>query len=57
MYHATPAEGEANHNISPRLRKQLVLELEVMLVAMELLELLPSGVLVGQSAPLDADVL
>jgi hypothetical protein len=46
----------AGHNISPRLHKQLVLKLEIGVVAAKLLELFPRGVLVGQPAPLDADV-
>jgi hypothetical protein len=42
--------------MSPRLRKQLVLELEVGVVVAKLLQLLPCGILVGQPTPLDADI-
>jgi hypothetical protein len=51
-----PPKGLAGHNISPRLRKQLVLELEVGVVAVKLFQLLPCGVLVVQPAPLDAEI-
>jgi hypothetical protein len=46
---------DAHHNISPRLRKQLVLELEVGVVVAELLELLTGSVLLAQTTPLNAD--
>jgi hypothetical protein len=51
-----PPKGLADHNISPRLRKQLVLELEIGVVAAKLLQLLPCGVLVRQPALLDTDM-
>jgi hypothetical protein len=41
------------HNISSRLRKQLVLELEVGEVLTELVERLPGSVLIWKAAPLD----
>jgi len=46
----------AGHNISPRLRKQLVLELKVGVEAFEVVEELPGGFVAGQSTPLDEDV-
>jgi hypothetical protein len=41
------------HNISSRLRKQLVLELEVWISGIELLEQLPSCFFCRQAAPLN----
>jgi hypothetical protein len=49
-------ECDASHNTSPRLRKQLVFELEIGVVTAELVELLLSSVLLWQATPLDADV-
>jgi hypothetical protein len=51
-----PPKGFVDHNISPCLCKQLVLELEIGVVAEKLLQLLPCGVLVRQPEPLDADM-
>jgi hypothetical protein len=48
-----PAILYAVHNISSRLRKQLILDLEVWVGGLELLEQLPSRVLVRQAAPLN----
>ena len=48
-----PGILDAGHNISPRLRKQLVLELEVGVVLAKLLKQLPCGVVSGEPAPLD----
>ena len=45
-----PGIGDTGHNISPPLSKQLVLELEVGLEILELLEQLPSSVVVGAAA-------
>jgi hypothetical protein len=44
---------DAGHNISPRLHKQLVLELEVWKLLAELRKRLPSGVIVGKALPFD----
>ena len=44
---------DAGHNISPRLRKQLVLELEGGKVVAEVVERLPSRIFIGQVAPLN----
>jgi len=44
---------DAGHNISPRLRKQLVLELEVGVEGAELVDDLPSRVLFRKALPLD----
>jgi hypothetical protein len=43
----------AGHNISPRLRKQLVLELEVWVVRLELVDCLPRCVVFREAVPLD----
>jgi hypothetical protein len=43
----------AGHNISPRLRKQLVLELKVGEVNTEIFQGLPSSVVVRKPTPLD----
>jgi hypothetical protein len=50
------AVGQPGHNISPRLRKQLVLELEFWKLLTELLELLTGGVLQRNAVPLDQQV-
>ena len=44
------------HNISPRLDKQLVLELEIWVEALELPKQLPCGFCSSQAVPLDEDV-
>jgi hypothetical protein len=46
----------AGHNISPRLRKQLVLELEVGVLSSELRQVLPCRLLPWQPLPLNKDV-
>jgi len=51
-----PAVGDARHNISSRLRKQLVLELEVGEVVAEGVKSLPGGVVVGEAMPLDQEL-
>jgi hypothetical protein len=53
-----PAPGimGAGHNISPCLRKQLVLELEVGVEVTKVLERLPGSVLLGQAMPFDEHV-
>ena len=48
-----PSILHAGHNISPRLRKQLVLELEVWKMALELIEGLPCRIFIRQATPLD----
>jgi hypothetical protein len=48
-----PAILHAVHNISSRLRKQLVLELEVWISGFEILEQLPSCFFGRQAAPLN----
>jgi hypothetical protein len=48
-----PGILDASHNISPRLHKQLVLELEVRKLLVELRERLPSRVVIGKALPLD----
>jgi hypothetical protein len=48
-----PAILHTVHNISSRLRKQLVLELEVWISGFELLEQLPSCFFAWQAAPLN----
>jgi len=48
-----PGVLNAGHNISPRLRKQLVLELEVWKMAFELVEGLPRRILLRQATSLD----
>jgi hypothetical protein len=47
---------DTGHNISPRLRKQLVLELEVGVEAFEVIEELPGSFFLGQDMPLDKDL-
>ena len=49
----SPAVVHARHNISPRLRKQLVLELEVGVGSLELVDAFPGSVLLSQPEPLD----
>jgi len=44
---------DAGHNISPRLRKQLVLELEVRVEGAELVDGLPCCILLREAAPLN----
>jgi len=44
---------DAGHNISPRLRKQLVLELEVGVEGLELVDELPRRILFRKTSPLD----
>jgi hypothetical protein len=44
------------HNISPCLRKQLILELEVGVKAFEVVEELPGGFFIGQSMPFGKDL-
>ena len=51
-----PIIVDAGQNISPRLRKQLVLELKVGVEAFEVVKELPGGFVAGQSTPLDEDV-
>jgi hypothetical protein len=46
-----------DHNISPRLRKQLVLELEVEVEITKILERLPGSVFLRQAMPFDEHVL
>ena len=46
---------QTGHNISPRLRKQLVLELKVWIVLTEFLTLLPSSLLLRKACPLNED--
>ena len=46
----------AGHNISPRLEKQLVLELKVGLDVAEGLEWFPGSFICRQAVPLDEDV-
>ena len=48
-----PGVLDVRHNISPRLRKQLVLELKVGVSFLELIEALPSGIVFSQAVPLD----
>jgi len=48
-----PGILDVGHNISPRLHKQLVLELKVGELLAELWKRLPSGVVVGKVVPLD----
>jgi hypothetical protein len=48
---------DARHNISPRLQKQLILELEVGVGVAELVEALLGGVVIRQTAPLDQHLL
>jgi hypothetical protein len=45
-----------SHNISPRLRKQLVLELEVRVEAFEVIKELPGSFFLEQAMPLDKDL-
>ena len=52
----TPIMG-AGDNISPCLRKQLVLELKVGVSFLELIEALPSGIVFSQAVPLDQHAL
>jgi hypothetical protein len=47
---------QAGHDISPCLRKQLVLELEVGVLALEIRQGLPCRLLTGQPLPLNKDV-
>ena len=47
---------QAGHNISPRLRKQLVLELVIWIVLLELGARLPSGLLLRKTLPLHHQV-
>ena len=51
-----PIIVDASHNISPCLRKQLVLKLKVGVEAFEVVEELLGGFVAGQSTPLDEDV-
>ena len=51
-----PGIMDAGNNISPRLRKQFVLELEVGVEVTKILEGLPSRVLLGQAMPFDEHV-
>jgi hypothetical protein len=44
---------DTGHNISPGLRKQLVLELEVRVVRLELVDCLPRCVVFRKATPLD----
>ena len=44
---------DAGHNISPRLRKQLVLELEVGVEGLELVDQLPCRILFRKASPLN----
>jgi hypothetical protein len=52
----TPGVVGTGHNISPRLRKQLVLELKVGVEAFEVIEELPGSFYLGQAMPLDKDL-
>jgi hypothetical protein len=51
-----PVVDRAGHDISPRLRKQLVLELEVKVLSPELRQGLPCCLLTGQPLSLNKDV-
>ena len=46
----------AGHNISPCLRKQLVLELHIWVESLEVVQGLPGGVVLRKALPLDEDV-
>jgi hypothetical protein len=49
---APPPIGDASHNISPRLFKQLVLKLNIGVEVLEFLQQLPSGIIGWQTLPL-----
>jgi hypothetical protein len=51
-----PGVGDVGHNISPRLLKQLVLELKVRVCRSEILQELPRCIFVPKSVPLDKDL-
>jgi hypothetical protein len=44
---------DAHHNISPRLQKQLILELEVRVGVVELVEALLGGIVIRLTTPLN----
>jgi hypothetical protein len=48
---------QTDHNISPRLRKQLVLKLDIWKLLAELVELLPCSVFHRKASPLYQDKL
>ena len=50
-----PVIDQTGHNISPCLRKQLVLELKVWIVLAEFVTLLPSSLLLRKARPLNED--
>ena len=54
-WRTSPLVREAGHNISPGLRKQLVLELELWVRSSEVLTTFPGCFLFWQAAPLDQD--
>ena len=45
----------SRHNISPRLGKQLVLELHIRVESLEVVQVLPGGVVLRKALPLDED--
>jgi hypothetical protein len=51
-----PGVGDVGHNISPRLLKQLVLELKVGVCRSEILQEFPRCIFVPKSMPLDKDL-
>ena len=53
--HTSPLVREAGHNISPGLRKQLVLELELWISGGEVLATFPRRLFFWQAAPLDQE--